>query len=243
MGRPRASGRSTSRHRQARLERRQRLDRSRDLIRPGAGAKSQIWRVAAWVSGWGAIALLADLFAGSRRLLEWGLALLLLPFLLTIPYGLARLRGEEGYRPAARLIALRPVQLHVYVLLIVFGRLPMGIGDHLYTLIWRTVAHALEPGASAPDTLQPVGRRRPPPERRAPIVVYDDDDDPTDEHVAPRRAADTEPELARRYPILFGDHRPSPDPRPRIDPFAFRPERSERAASPVARVLWRVLGR
>jgi hypothetical protein len=240
VARPRGSAGSGSPRRQARLERRQRLDRSRELIRPGAGAKSQVWRVAAWLSGWGAIALLADLFAGSRRLLEWGVALLLLPFLLTVPYGLARLRGEEGYRPAARLIALRPVQLHVYVLLIVFGRLPMGIGDHLYTLIWRTVAHALEPEASAPDALEPVGRRRPPPERRAPIVVYQDDE-PTDEHVAPRRRPDTEHELARRYPILFGDQRPAS--RPRSDAFAVLPDRSQQAGSPVTRALWRVLGR
>ncbi len=242
MGRPQGSGRWEERRRQAR-GRKERLDRSRELIRPGAGAKSQVWRVASWLAGWGAIGLVADVLVGSRRLLEWAIGLVVLPFLLTIPYGLARLRGDEGYRPAARLIALRPVQLHVYVLLIAFGRLPMGIGDHLYTAIWRSLAQATDAGRTAPDALQRVGQR-PPPERRTPVVVYDDE--PTDEHVPPRpAAADHERDLARRYPILFGDGPTRGPGRPtgRSDPFAIRPDRSEQAGSSVARALWRVLGR
>ena len=255
MGRTGFSDRVEERGRSAR---RQRLDRSRQLIRPGASAKSQIWRTASWLCGWGLLALGADFFIGSRRLLEWGLALVVVPFLLTVPYGLARLRGEDGYRASSGLVALRPVALHVYVLLTLLARFPMGIGDHAYTLVWRSIGHALHSDATPPDALEPVGRRAAPPaERRRPVVVYDEDE-PTDDLGTAARAAPPAPraDLVRRYPILFGGRtpidrgvRPAPSATPgrasgrAAEHFGVLQDRSDRAGNPFTRLGWRLLGR
>ncbi len=128
----------------------------------GPAAKSPLWRVGCWLIGLAAIAVglrcllwllggaapFALLFSG------WLILLVLVGALMTVPYGLARLRGAEEYRPPRDAFVIVPQQLSTVLFVMILWRSLLSIGDGLMTLAWnyaaRRWAAAHEPPAIDP---------------------------------------------------------------------------------------------
>lgn len=139
-------------------------------MRPGAAGKTPLWRVGSWLGG---VALLAAVpFARGPDGLLRVLGVVLLGGLLTVPHGVARLRGAGPYHPAESLIRLKPVSVGTFLLLALLVRLPMALGDHLFTAVWRA--------AWADRDRRRLARRAEPASGRPVVIVPPDpDDDPT----------------------------------------------------------------
>ena len=63
----------------------------------------------------------------------WLLVCLLVGALMTVPYGLARVRGAEQYEPPRDALVLLPLRLSTVLFVMIFWRSLMSIGDAVAT--------------------------------------------------------------------------------------------------------------
>jgi hypothetical protein len=114
-------------------------------IGKGPAAKSPLWRIGCWLVGLGAIAVglrfVLWLLGGSAPfellLSGWLIVLLLVGSLMTVPYGLARMRGAEEYRPPRDAFVIVPQQLSTVLFVMVLWRSLLSVGDSLMTFTWN----------------------------------------------------------------------------------------------------------
>jgi len=114
----------------------------------GPAAKSPLWRVGCWLIGLAVIALglrfALWVLGGSApfRLLVSGWFLLFLAggSLMTVPYGLSRLRGGSEYTPPRDAFIVVPQKLSTVLFVMVFWRSLLSIGDELMTRAWNGAA-------------------------------------------------------------------------------------------------------
>ena len=108
----------------------------------GPATKSPLWRVGCWLIGLGAVAVglrfVLWLLGGSApfELLVsgWLIVLLLVGFLMTVPYGLSRLRGAEEYAPPRDAFVVVPQKLSTVLWVMILWRSLLSVGDELMTL-------------------------------------------------------------------------------------------------------------
>lgn len=106
-------------------------------MRLGAAGKTPAWRVGSWVAGV-ALLLLIPLGRGHQGLAETAVVLAA-GLVLTAPHALSRLGGAPPYRAPESPVRLRPVGVPTYLLYLLLVRLPVWLGDALYTALWRAL--------------------------------------------------------------------------------------------------------
>ena len=80
-------------------------------------------------------------------------------FLMTVPYGLSRLRGGDQYVPPRDAFVVVPQKLSTVLFVMVFWRSLLSVGDELMTLAWNAAARRWVEGhqpTQAPDPLDPL---------------------------------------------------------------------------------------
>lgn len=107
------------------------------MLAVGAAGKTPAWRVGSWLAG-AALLLLVPLGRGRTGLVETTVVLGV-GLLLTAPHGLARLGGAPPYQAPDSSVRLRPVGVPTYLLYLLLVRLPVAVGDVLYTAAWRAL--------------------------------------------------------------------------------------------------------
>ena len=63
--------------------------------------------------------------------------LVLVGFLMTVPYGLARLRGAEQYTPPRDAFVVVPQKLSTVLWVMILWRSLLSVGDELMTRVWN----------------------------------------------------------------------------------------------------------
>ena len=107
----------------------------------GPAAKSPLWRVGCWLIGLAAVAVglrfMLWLLGGSAPfallISAWLIVLLLVGCLMTVPYGLARLRGAEQYEPPRDAFVIVPQKLSTVLLVMILWRSLLSVGDEVMT--------------------------------------------------------------------------------------------------------------
>jgi hypothetical protein len=131
----------------------------------GPAAKSPLWRVGCWLIGLAAIAVglrfVFWILGGSApfQLLisGWVVMLLVIGFLMTVPFGLARMRGAAPYEPPRDAFVIVPQKLSTVLWVMIFWRSLMSVGDELMTRLWNLATrrwHATHPPPAPPDPLE-----------------------------------------------------------------------------------------
>jgi hypothetical protein len=124
----------------------------------GPATKSPLWRVGCWLIGLGVVAVslrvIVWLLGGSAPfqllLSGWLIVLLLLGFVMTVPYGVSRLRGGEQYVPPRDAFVVVPQKLSTVLFVMIFWRSLLSVGDELMTLAWNGAARRwVEAGRSS----------------------------------------------------------------------------------------------
>jgi hypothetical protein len=111
----------------------------------GPDTKSPLWRVGCWLIGLAAVAICLRIalwvLGGSApfQLLISGWLILLVSagVLMTVPYGLTRLRGGQQYRPPRDAFVIVPQKLSTVLWVMVFWRSLLSVGDELMTRVWN----------------------------------------------------------------------------------------------------------
>ena len=67
----------------------------------------------------------------------WLLMLLVVGFLMTVPYGLSRLRGAEQYAPPRDAFVVIPQKLSTVLWVMIFWRSFLSVGDEVMTRVWN----------------------------------------------------------------------------------------------------------
>jgi hypothetical protein len=114
----------------------------------GPDTKSPLWRVGCWLIGLAVVAVglrvVVWLLGGSApfELLVSGWLLLFLAagFLMTVPYGLSRLRGGDEYTPPRDTFVVIPQKLSTVLFIMIIWRSLLSIGDSLMTIAWNGAA-------------------------------------------------------------------------------------------------------
>jgi hypothetical protein len=106
----------------------------------GVTGKTPAWRVGCWLAG---VALLAvvPLGRGRQGLVETAVVLVV-GLVLTAPHALSRLAGAGPYLAPESPVRLRPVGVLTYLLYSVLVRVPVWLGDVLYTALWRALGQS-----------------------------------------------------------------------------------------------------
>jgi hypothetical protein len=115
----------------------------------GVTGKTPAWRVGCWLAG---VALLAvvPLGRGRQGLVETAVVLVV-GLVLTAPHALSRLAGAGPYLAPESPVRLRPVGVPTYLLYSVLVRVPVWVGDVLYTALWRALGQSrVRRGRAAP---------------------------------------------------------------------------------------------
>jgi hypothetical protein len=131
----------------------------------GPATKSPLWRVGCWLIGLAAVAVglrfVLWLLGGGAPfqllLSGWVIALLLIGFLMTVPYGLSRMRGAEPYEPPRDAFVIVPQKLSTVLWVMIFWRSLLSVGDELMTRLWNQVTrrwHAAHPPPAPPDPIE-----------------------------------------------------------------------------------------
>ena len=131
----------------------------------GPATKSPLWRVGCWLIGLAAVAVCLRValwvLGGSEpfQLLVSGWLILLLGagFLMTVPYGLSRLRGSEQYTPPRDAFVIVPQKLSTVLWVMLFWRSLLSVGDEVMTRVWNFATRrwiAAHPPPPAPDPLE-----------------------------------------------------------------------------------------
>jgi hypothetical protein len=131
----------------------------------GPATKSPLWRVGCWLIGLAAVAIglrfVLWLLGGSApfQLLfsGWLIMLLLIGFLMTVPYGVSRLRGAEEYTPPRDAFEVVPQKLSTVLWVMILWRSFLSVGDEVMTPVWNAATrrwHAAHPPPPPPDPLE-----------------------------------------------------------------------------------------
>jgi hypothetical protein len=131
----------------------------------GPATKSPLWRVGCWLIGLGAVAVglrcVLWLLGGSAPFAllvsGWLIVLLGAGFLMTVPYGLSRLRGAEQYEPPRDAFVIIPQKLSTVLWVMILWRSLLSVGDELMTRLWNAATRrwiAAHPPPPAPDPLE-----------------------------------------------------------------------------------------
>jgi hypothetical protein len=131
----------------------------------GPATKSPLWRVGCWLIGFAVLAIglrvIFWLLGGSApfQLIfsSWLIGLLVVGFLMTVPYGVSRLRGAEPYTPPRDAFVVVPQKLSTVLWVMIFWRSLLSIGDELMTRVWNTATRrwiAAHPPPPPPDPLE-----------------------------------------------------------------------------------------
>ena len=113
----------------------------------GPATKSPLWRVGCWLIGLAAVAVCLRcvlwVLGGSApfQLLvsTWLILLLVAGFLMTVPYGLSRLRGAEQYEPPRDAFIIVPQKLSTVLWVMILWRSLLSVGDEVMTRVWNAV--------------------------------------------------------------------------------------------------------
>lgn len=111
----------------------------------GPATKSPLWRVGCWLIGLAAVAVglrfVLWILGGSApfqlMISGWVLMLVVVGFLMTVPYGLSRLRGAESYEPPRDAFVIVPQKLSTVLWVMIFWRSLLSVGDELMTRLWN----------------------------------------------------------------------------------------------------------
>jgi hypothetical protein len=111
----------------------------------GPATKSPLWRVGCWLIGLAAVAvglrcilwLLGGAAPFQLMVSGWVLMLVIVGFLMTVPYGLSRLRGAEPYSPPRDAFVIVPQKLSTVLWVMIFWRSLLSVGDELMTRVWN----------------------------------------------------------------------------------------------------------
>ncbi len=130
----------------------------------GPATKSPLWRVGCWLIGLGVVAValrvVVWLLGGSAPfqllLSGWLIVLLLVGFVMTVPYGLSRLRGGDQYVPPRDAFVVVPQKLSTVLFVMVFWRSLLSVGDELMTLAWNGAARRWVEAHRKPEPLDQV---------------------------------------------------------------------------------------
>ena len=82
----------------------------------------------------------------------WLLLLLVVGFLMTVPYGLSRLRGAEQYAPPRDAFIIVPQKLSTVLWVMILWRSLLSVGDEVMTRVWNAAIRrwiARPPAAAA----------------------------------------------------------------------------------------------
>ena len=85
----------------------------------------------------------------------WLITLFLVGFLMTVPYGVSRLRGAEQVPPPRDAFQVIPQKLSTVLWVMVLWRSFLSIGDELMTRVWNAAtrlghaAHSASPAAGS----------------------------------------------------------------------------------------------
>ena len=131
----------------------------------GPATKSPLWRVGCWLIGLAAVAVCLRcalwLLGGSApfELLvsSWLILLLVVGFLMTVPYGLTRLRGSEQYTPPRDAFVIVPQKLSTVLWVMILWRSLLSVGDEVMTRFWNAVIRrwiAAHPPPPPPDPME-----------------------------------------------------------------------------------------
>lgn len=125
-------------------------------MKAGLGSKTPAWKAGSWL--FGAMLLLLTLiwFVGLINVFRWFVWMLivfLIGLAFTAPYALARMRGKDPYEPEPVPITPLAVKPGTYVAFLFFYRMPVSIGDRVYTAIWNAVGNA--PYRRASESIPP----------------------------------------------------------------------------------------
>jgi hypothetical protein len=131
----------------------------------GPAAKSPLWRLGCWLVGLTAVAV------GLRLVLwpmggaapfalvtsSWLLTFVVAGVLMTLPYGISRVRGAEEYTPPRDAFVIVPQKLSTVLFVMVFWRSLLSVGDALMTLAWNAAGRRwleAHPPPGPPDPLE-----------------------------------------------------------------------------------------
>ena len=111
----------------------------------GPATKSPLWRVGCWLIGVGVVAvglrfvlwLLGGAAPFALLVSGWLIVLLLVGFLMTVPYGVSRLRGAEPYTPPRDAFVVVPQKLSTVLWVMILWRSFLSVGDELMTRLWN----------------------------------------------------------------------------------------------------------
>jgi hypothetical protein len=114
-------------------------------IGPGPAAKTPLWRIGSWLIGLACVAvglrfvvwLLGGPAPFELLISTWLIVCVLVGALMTVPYGLARVRGAEQYEPPRDALVLLPLRLSTVIFVMIFWRSLMSIGDAVATSLWN----------------------------------------------------------------------------------------------------------
>ena len=129
----------------------------------GPATKSPLWRVGCWLIGLAAVAVCLRIvlwvLGGSApfQLLVSGWLILLLGagFLMTVPYGLSRLRGSAQYTPPRDAFVIVPQKLSTVLWVMLFWRSLLSVGDELMTRLWNVATRRWIAAHTADTPLDP----------------------------------------------------------------------------------------
>jgi hypothetical protein len=132
-------------------------------IGKGPAAKSPLWRLGCWLIGLGAVAvglrfvlwLLGGAAPFALLISGWLIVLLLVGGLMTLPYGLSRIRGAEEYRPPRDAFVIVAQKLSTVLFVMILWRALLSIGDSLMTIAWNYVGRRWI-AAHAPPVVDPL---------------------------------------------------------------------------------------
>jgi hypothetical protein len=113
------------------------------VIEAGVARKSPAWRFGCWLAG--ASLLVAFPFWDGVRTLAYPFCGFIAGVLFTATYGISRIRGGGPYVPDPMPIRVKDVGPLTYVLFLAFYRLPVAMGDHVYTTLWNGVTRVRRP--------------------------------------------------------------------------------------------------
>jgi hypothetical protein len=134
-------------------------------IGSGPATKSPLWRVGCWLIGLGCVAVglrfVLWVLGGSEpfQLLfsGWLIMLLAVGFLMTVPYGVARLRGGDEYTPPRDAFEVIPQKLSTVLWVMILWRSFLSVGDEVMTRVWNVATRrwqAAHPPPEPPDPLE-----------------------------------------------------------------------------------------
>ena len=87
----------------------------------------------------------------------WLILLLVAGFVMTVPYGLSRLRGAEQYEPPRDAFIIVPQKLSTVLWVMILWRSLLSVGDEVMTRVWNAVIRrwmARHPPPVPPDPLE-----------------------------------------------------------------------------------------